>query len=91
MGTTASDGVDVQRSYLTIPARSSRTVQYVFELPADLDNGSMFCTRLLFGLNPSPLANTALDEELFCVAKGASSFRVLSAEESRAVRERQLQ
>jgi len=83
--TTRRSGDTVRRQPVRIPALSSQTVRFSFDVPSFVPNGTFICTELFLGIDPSPLFNVTRRQNLFCLSKGSFGIRAMSVEESRAV------
>ena len=69
-----------QRAVLAIPARSSATASFSFEVPSFVPEGAQFCQSAYLGLEPSALLNVIRQQELFCIQKSGNRFVKLADE-----------
>ena len=69
-----------QRAVLAVPARSSATVNFSFEVPSFVPEGAQFCQSVYLGLEPSALLSVIEQQELFCIQKSGNRFARLADE-----------
>lgn len=74
--TGASDDQAV-RATVSVPAFSSASAGFSFEVPSFAPEGAQFCQTAMLGLYPNPLFNTADWKYLFCVEKTSIGLRKL--------------
>ena len=72
---------------VTLPARASRVVEFDFQVPNTVRDGSIICPNIFVGLNrPQPFFNTVVGRRtttgLFCIRKsGTAAFSVIPEKE----------
>ena len=89
----------VRRGSVRVPALSSSTVAFSFEVPSFAPEGAQFCQSVYLGLEPSPLFNPVARSDLFCIEKDGNAFRAFAgaaaakagiAREERSIEHRRL-
>lgn len=72
------------RQRVSVEPSGNQTVQFQFDVPAFVV-GATFCTRVLLGVDPSPLVITVREAFLFCITGGNTGFQVMSEAESQKI------
>lgn len=72
------------RQRVAVEPSGNQTLQFQFDVPAFV-LGATFCTRVLLGLDPSPLVITVREAFLFCITGGETGFQVMSEAKSQKI------
>ena len=78
---TRSGSRQAVRERVALGPLGEATLEFRFDVPAFVI-GATFCTRVLIGVDPSPLVTTVRESFLFCITGGTTGFEVMSASES---------
>lgn len=74
----AADATGPTRVPVFVDSLSSAVVEFEFEVPSFLADGTTFCQSLYLGVDPRPLYATVARSDLFCVAKIPGGFSKLT-------------
>ena len=72
------------RERLAVGPLDEATLEFQFDVPPFVI-GAQFCTRVFFGVDPSPLVTTVRESFLFCIIGSATGFELMSESDSQKI------